>query len=114
MSALQVDVARAQMQFRAALPHVHRFFAHLQDNRAAWAQVLGDVCRNPRKPSERRATADCLAPLALTYLDVVDNSADISSTIFQPWSSSKASGPWTITRSSAQEDSAACPLGLVE
>jgi len=77
MSALQVDVARAQMQFRAALPHVHRFFAHLQDNRAAWAQVLDDLCRNPRKPSEWRATADCLAPLVLTYLGIMDNSADI-------------------------------------
>lgn len=72
-----VDPTRAWAQFFEALPHAMRYFKESGDARSAWISYLEGCCRQGRRPRGWRPSADCIVPLTLTYLGVMDGSSDI-------------------------------------
>ena len=72
-----VDEARAWTQFFEALPHAMRYHKECGDARQSWISYLEACCREPRHPRGWRSNADCIVPLVLTYLGIMDGSSDI-------------------------------------
>ena len=76
-----VDPHRAWEQFFEGLPHASRFYKLLGDSRAAWSSYLDEFCRNPRLSpramNKWRPYADCIVPLVLTFLGIMDGSSDV-------------------------------------
>ena len=78
-----VDEIRAWEQFFEALPHVRRLYKLCGDIRGAWAAYLDAFCRARRPSQSWRPTADCIVPLVLTYLGVMDGSSDVERSFSQ-------------------------------
>ena len=72
-----VDPARAWTQFFEALPHAMRYHKECGDARQSWISYLEACCRQSRHPRGWRSSADCIVPLVLTYLGIMDGSSDI-------------------------------------
>ena len=72
-----VDPARAWAQFFEALPHAMRYHKECGDARQSWISYLEACCRQSRHPRGWRSSADCIVPLVLTYLGIMDGSSDI-------------------------------------
>ncbi len=72
-----VDPARAWTQFFEAFPHAMRYHEECGDARQSWISYLEACCRQSRHPRGWRPNADCLVPLVLTYLGIMDGSSDI-------------------------------------
>ena len=54
-----------------------RLYKVLGDSRAAWSSYLDEFCRNPRALHKWRPHADCIVPLVLTFLGIMDGSSDV-------------------------------------
>ena len=72
-----VDPARAWLQFFEAFPHAMRYYKECGDTRQSWISYLEVCCRQTRRPRGWRPNADCIVPLVLTYLGIMDGSSDI-------------------------------------
>ena len=72
-----VDPARAWTQFFEAFPHAVRYHKECGDTRQSWMSYLEIFCRESRHPRGWRSNAECIVPLVLTYLGIVDGSSDI-------------------------------------
>ena len=72
-----LDPHRAWEQFFEAIPHAMRFYKVLGDSRAAWSSYLDEFCRHPRALHKWRAHADCIVPLVLTFVGIMDGSSDV-------------------------------------
>ena len=72
-----VDPARAWQQFFEGFPHAVRCFKECGDTRQSWTSYLETYCREPRHPHGWRLRADCIVPLVLTFLGIMDGSSDI-------------------------------------
>ena len=72
-----VDPARAWTQFFEAFPHATRYHKECGDTRQAWISYLEACCRKTRYPKDWRPEADCIVPLVLTFLGIMDGSSDI-------------------------------------
>lgn len=71
-----VQPERAWQQFFEALPHAMRLFKQIGDARAAWSTYLDTFCRQSRSQGWR-PQADCIVPLVLTYVGILDGSSDV-------------------------------------
>ena len=72
-----VDPERSWEQFFEAMPHVKRLFRASGDARRAWASYLDSFCRAKRHAAAWRPCADCIAPLVLTYIGIMDGTSDV-------------------------------------
>ena len=72
-----VDPARAWTQFFEAFPYAMRYHRECGDTRQSWISYLEACCRQSRHPRAWRPFADCIVPLVLTYLGIMDGSSDV-------------------------------------
>jgi hypothetical protein len=72
-----VDPARAWTQFFEAFPHATRYHKECGDTRQSWISYLEACCRKTRHPKDWRREADCIVPLVITFLGIMDGSSDI-------------------------------------
>ena len=79
-----VEPQRAWEQFFEALPHAMRFYKRLGDSRAAGSAYLDEFCRNPHRGLHKwRPHVDCIVPLVLTFLGIMDGSSDVERSFSQ-------------------------------
>ena len=72
-----MDPARAWTQFFEAFPHAARYHKECGDARQSWITYLKSCCRKTRHPRDWRPEADCIAPLVIAFLGIMDGSSDI-------------------------------------
>ena len=72
-----MDPARAWTQFFEAFPHAARYHKECGDTRQSWITYLKSCCRKTLHPRDWRPEADCIAPLVIAFLGIMDGSSDI-------------------------------------